>query len=267
VDVSARGDPLEARSLGEKAAKKRLYFRLFEGFAVRGAAAMLYGSEDERRRSAGAGGTKAIVVPNPLEPRPRCRPRAVYLQDRWKLPPSSRIVGVSGRIHPQKGFDILIPALARTDPRVCCVVFGPDDGSYARSLVRSAAEHGVAERFRVIGHLDGDELENTYAALDLLVLPSFGESFGNVVLESLAQGTEVMLSSAVPLAAYVESNGFGTVVAEPSAAAWSTALSEWASRGTEFDPERAADRVRKDFDRNAIGRRLYDALREVVDSG
>jgi glycosyltransferase involved in cell wall biosynthesis len=44
---------------------------------------------------------------------------------------------------------------------------------------------------------------------DLLVLPSHDENFGNVVIESLSQGTPVLLSPFVGLHDYVEKNNFG----------------------------------------------------------
>ncbi|HYK77186.1 MAG TPA: glycosyltransferase, partial [Daejeonella sp.] len=45
----------------------------------------------------------------------------------------------------------------------------------------------------------------------LLILPSHDENFANVVIESLAMGTAVLLSEKVGLAQYVKENNWGWV--------------------------------------------------------
>ena len=42
------------------------------------------------------------------------------------------------------------------------------------------------------GYLQGEDLAEAYASSDLMVFPSATETFGNVVLESLACGTPVI---------------------------------------------------------------------------
>ncbi|ADU31566.1 glycosyltransferase family 4 protein [Evansella cellulosilytica] len=45
------------------------------------------------------------------------------------------------------------------------------------------------------GYLDGEELASAYSSADLFVFPSTSETFGNVVLESLASGTPAIVSN------------------------------------------------------------------------
>jgi glycosyltransferase involved in cell wall biosynthesis len=256
---------LETRSLSEKAVKKRLYLRLVEMRTIRGAAAILVTSHAEHQRSRPVtGDVPAIVLPNAVDPQPRRNPPGGFLHDRLGIDRRRRIVGMSGRIHPRKGFDVMVPALARSDPNLHLVAFGPDDG-FAAAVRRLARDCGTQERVHLLGHLEGSELQDVYASLDLLALPSAGESFGNVVLEALAQGTEVMVSSEVPLAGYVADHRLGSVIPELSSAAWSRALSDWAARGEPFNSIRATRRVREDFDVESIGRRCLEALRNVLE--
>ena len=49
-----------------------------------------------------------------------------------------------------------------------------------------------------IGPVQGEQKEALYANAYLTVLPSHAESFGNVVMESLAQGTPVVASTNAP---------------------------------------------------------------------
>ncbi len=256
---------LEARSLSEKAFTKRLYLQLVESRTLRGAAATLFSSEMEHARSRSVtGDLPAIIVPNALEPGEPRNPLPGLLHERLALPRDRLLVGISGRINPRKGFHLLVPALADADRRIHCVFVGPDDGGHMSAVERLATESGVRKRIHFLGHVEGNELDDVYASLDLLALPSLGESFGNVVPESLAQGTEVMVSEEVPLAGYVEERGFGTVVTAATTEAWRTALNAWAARPSEFDGERAARVVRADFDLEAVGRDCLEQLRTIA---
>lgn len=96
-----------------------------------------------------------------------------------------------------KGQDVLLAALARLrdlDWR-CTLVGSPDrDPVLVDELRKRAADGGVADRVRFAGELVGSELEAAYAAADLLVLPSFSETYGLVVTEALARGLPVVAS-------------------------------------------------------------------------
>jgi glycosyltransferase involved in cell wall biosynthesis len=61
------------------------------------------------------------------------------------------------------------------------------------------------------GAVYGDEKFQLLAAHDLLVLPSFNENFANVVIESIAVGTPVLISDQVGLHQYVSRHHLGLV--------------------------------------------------------
>ena len=98
----------------------------------------------------------------------------------------------AGRLHHQKGFDILIRALsclkARQDFRL--VILGA--GSEEAALRHLASDLDVSDRVRFAGFVD-----NPYpwiAAADIFVLPSRWEGFGHVLVEAMALGTSVIAS-------------------------------------------------------------------------
>jgi len=140
------------------------------------------------------------------------------------------------------------------------VAFGPDHDGYLAELIALSGELGVRDRFHFLGYLRDRDLRSVYASIDLLVLPSFGESFGNVVIESLQQGTEVMVSRHVALADYVRATRLGRVVQDNEPEAWSESIRAWATAREGFDGTRAARRVREDYDLDRCGRRLLEAL-------
>lgn len=65
------------------------------------------------------------------------------------------------------------------------------DGPLAKELRET-----VPENVTFTGYLQGENLAEAYACSDLMVFPSATETFGNVVLESLACGTPVIGANA-----------------------------------------------------------------------
>ncbi|MCB9155579.1 MAG: glycosyltransferase family 4 protein [Caldilineaceae bacterium] len=69
------------------------------------------------------------------------------------------------------------------------------DGDLKISLIRQAQSLGVGERTHFLGNIPNQQLPPYYAAADVTVLPSSPpESFGMVLIESMACGTPVIAS-------------------------------------------------------------------------
>lgn len=109
------------------------------------------------------------------------------------LPGSPALLAV-GRLCPQKGFDLLLPALATlraSSPgaHLTVVGTGPDEAA----LREQAARLGLADRVTFHGFV-----ENPYPlmrAADVFVLSSRYEGFPNAALEALACGTPVVAAA------------------------------------------------------------------------
>ncbi len=61
-------------------------------------------------------------------------------------------------------------------------------------MVRLSAQLGISNKVLFAGFVRGKELTALYRAADLYVMPSVSEPFGIAPLESLVQGTPVLLS-------------------------------------------------------------------------
>ncbi|MBB5714090.1 glycosyltransferase [Sphingomonas aerophila] len=94
-----------------------------------------------------------------------------------------------GHLIDRKGHDFAIRAVAGL-PGVTLMIAG--DGPREAALKRLAAERGVADRVRFLGHVDQAQLPALYGAADVTTLCSDREGIANVLLESIACGTPLV---------------------------------------------------------------------------
>jgi glycosyltransferase involved in cell wall biosynthesis len=144
-------------------------------------------------------------------------------------------------VTPHKGHNDLLDALATLADlswRCTCV------GSLDRDPVfAGAVQRRVNGRVEFTGPRIGSELEGTYAAADLLVLPSHAETYGMVVTEALARGVPVI---ATDVGGVSEALGDGGVLVRPGdPAALAAALRAWLSDGELRGRLRTAARERR----------------------
>lgn len=121
-----------------------------------------------------------------------------------------------GRVNWKKGLDRLIPALASV-PEANLVVAGNDEEEYVPALQAIASKAGVAGRVRFVGEVRGWAKAELMRRAALLVLPSYSENFGNVVLEAMAEGCPVAVTAGVGLAPTVAAAGAGVVLPDEPA--------------------------------------------------
>lgn len=94
-----------------------------------------------------------------------------------------------GRLHRNKGFDVLLEALARA-AHVHLWLAG--DGPERVALERRARQVGVESRVRFLGWRD--DVPSLLAACDFLVVPSRQEPLGNTIVEAWAASRPVIAS-------------------------------------------------------------------------
>ena len=120
-----------------------------------------------------------------------------------------------GRIHPVKALDNLLSALALSrqflDSDFVLKIVGDDDNAHGEQLKKQTDELGLQHKVQFLGHIESEAKQKLYANARFTVLPSHTENFGNVVIESLAQGTPVIASKGTPWEMLeVEKAGFWT---------------------------------------------------------
>lgn len=172
--------------------KKRLFWWLFQGPAVR-AAACLHATGEQEYRDLRRSGLHApvAVIPNGVE-LPLERPAGD--------PDAPRRLLYLGRLHPIKGIDVLLRAWRRVQLELAgweLEIAGPDVAGYERRLRQLGGELGV-ERAFFTGPAYGDDKTAAFWRADLYVLPSRSENFGLTVGEALAHGLPVITTRGTP---------------------------------------------------------------------
>jgi glycosyltransferase involved in cell wall biosynthesis len=166
---------------------------------------------------------RTVVIHNPVD---RGRIVAALGASGSAAAPSHLLsVAAAGRLVDQKGFDLLLDALALAKRRdMQLTILG--DGPLGAELSARAEARGIADRVRFAGFLRNPY--PTVAAADLFVLSSRYEGFPNVVLEALACGTPVVATPAPGGVREILDGIEGCIVAdEVSAQALADALDRW----------------------------------------
>ncbi len=128
-------------------------------------------------------GCRLAVIPNPVHfPLPRAEPVLAPVAGAGR----KRLLAV-GRLHADKGFDLLIQAYARlasSHPGWDLVILG--EGDERRALEAQVREAGLQERVFMPGR--AGNVGDWYESADLYVLTSRFEGLSNTLLESMASG-------------------------------------------------------------------------------
>jgi len=119
-----------------------------------------------------------------------------------------------GRLHPKKGIDLVIAAMAKLPGHVTLDIYGDGPAPYVDALQRQAA--ALEGRVRFHGAVEATAKTAAFHAADLFVLPSHSENFGIVVAEALAHGVPVLTTRATPWQGVMH-HDCGLVIADPCA--------------------------------------------------
>ncbi len=145
------------------------------------------------------------------------------LPEEYGLPPGSQIVGVIGRLEPEKGHPTLIdawPLVLRVVPNAILLIVG--EGSRREALEQQVAGLGIARQVIFAGRRD--DVPEVTAALDVAVLPSYREAQGLTILEAMALSRPVVASNVGGIPEMIEDGRTGLLVPPHDAPALAAAL-------------------------------------------
>ena len=169
-----------------------------------------------------------------------------------------------GRISWKKGLDRLIRAFPAVDD-ADLVIAGYDEDGHQAVVERLASQARIAARVRWVGPVEGDAKHELLRQARCLVLPSYNENFGMVVVEAMAARRPVVVTPEVGLADVVRDSGSG-LVAEGEPAALAAAIN-WILRNPADAERMGAAGVRTVRDRylwSAVARRTLQLYEECL---
>jgi D-inositol-3-phosphate glycosyltransferase len=151
------------------------------------------------------------------------------------LPHNSLVVTFVGRIQPHKGPEVLIRAtseLVKHSPllrhKLIVNIIGGASGANTEEVDRLkelATWLGIDDVVRFAPPVPRADLAQWYRAADLVVVPSYSESFGLVALEAQACGTPVVATAVGGLRTAVADGISGVLVDGHDPKAWSSVIS------------------------------------------
>jgi glycosyltransferase involved in cell wall biosynthesis len=108
-----------------------------------------------------------------------------------------------GRIHPIKALEALIEACSLSEAFLNgpyqLFITGDSNNEYGDLLKRKVKEYQLEKKVLFMEHVaDVAKKNKLFAEAAFTILPSHSENFGNVVVESLANGTPVIASTGTP---------------------------------------------------------------------
>jgi glycosyltransferase involved in cell wall biosynthesis len=173
------------------------------------------------------------------------------------------------RLHPVKGLELFLEVFLEVTRGEAfkhwhLVIAGDGEAGYVASLKRLVQEQEGQDRVFFPGWLEGAKKNAALRGAALLALPSHQENFGLSVVEAMACGVPVLLSTQVNLAVEIEAAGAGWSVPLERAA-----LLEILARILQAEGERArrgqagSQLVRRRFLWSAVAAELaalYDAI-------
>jgi len=180
--------------------------------------------------------------------------------------PLALFVGALDQAHRFKNVDGLIRAFARVPlPEARLWIVG--DGGLRPELEALARRLGLGERVQFLGKHPPSALPPLFRAADVSVLPSTGvESFGLVLLESMACGTPVIAAALPGVRTLVEEGVDGHLAAVGDEADLARLL-ELRLRGrdqAEAMGRKAREKVLREYDWGVIAGRLEETYRSVL---
>lgn len=201
--MSPRGDLMEW-SLQQKSLKKKIYIHLIEKQLIKRAAAIHCTSQDEMEQYQRLNfQSPAFIIPNGVNlTQFSALPERGALRKKLGISDSAAISLFVGRLHKMKGLDHTVTefaSVARAHKDAHLIVAGMDEDGSGLRAQEQVKRLDLQEHVHFLGALYGNDLLQAYADSDLFVLLSHRENFGMVVVEAMASGLPVLLSSGVAL--------------------------------------------------------------------
>ncbi|HVF40556.1 MAG TPA: glycosyltransferase family 4 protein [Gemmatimonadaceae bacterium] len=239
--------------------------------ALRAANRIVVVSEWTRQRVLslqGIDGSRIVRLPNTLdESRFTTGLKSSALRERYRLEPDDKVILTVARLdgaERYKGYDRIVSALPALRNRFGKVRFLIVGMGSDRSRIEAVAQtHGVVDAITFAGFVGDSELADHYRLADVFAMPSAGEGFGIVFLESMACGTPVLAGNKDGSVDALDNGRLGKLVDPEDVNAIANGIADLLDRrGPDmwFDPEALHAAVVSTYGRAAFRKRLNEVF-------
>jgi len=168
-------------------------------------------------------------------------------------------LGLLGQISPHKGHDDALEAMRLLGDGYRLLIAGKGDADYVEKLKEKA--RGLPVTFS--GFVD---LPEFFSAIDVLLVPSWEEPFGIVLLEAMASGIPVISTATGGPLDIVRNGETGLLVPPKNAAALADSIRHLSSSAELRSSivQAALDRVKKEYDIGQVVPRIEEFYRELA---
>jgi len=229
---------------------------------------------DEVRRYLSVDAARTVILPTPIDledvDRPVSRAARDAILQRLDVGSSKTVFLSVGRLESNKGFSILVDALARVRERLPAdwlwILVG--SGPEASRLSRRLSELGLTRHVRLAGSVSDEELSALYDRSDVFLHPTLYEGSSLVTLEAMAHAKPIVATTAGGIPDKVAPGRTGFLVPPGDADAFGAAILEamsvrdrWADMGRE-----GRRRVESAFSWSGRIESLVNVYRELLET-
>jgi glycosyltransferase involved in cell wall biosynthesis len=190
-------------------------------------------------------------------------------RQKLKIAPEAFVLGHLGRLAPEKNLAYLTSAAIKTCQVLDHAIFlVAGTGSAKEKVQADFAAAGLKDRLVMTGKLQGDDLVDCYAAMDLFVFASTSETQGMVLTEAMAAGRPVIALDAPGAREVVVDQVNGRLLAQTATVEeFAKAIIDAATASDRLDEwQQQALQTAKEFSRQASAERLEAVYREALES-
>ncbi len=183
-------------------------------------------------------------------------------RDSFDTPADQPVLLAAGRLHENKGFDVLLQALTQVESATLWLA---GDGPLALSLKQQARELGVTDRVRFLGWRD--DVGALMQAADQFICPSRHEGLGSIVVEAWFRGVPLIATASQGPGELISDGEDGLLTPIDDSGALAAAINQLLQNPGEAQAmaRRGRQTYRERFSRAVISRAYGELYRGLVD--
>jgi glycosyltransferase involved in cell wall biosynthesis len=171
--------------------------------------------------------TAIEVIPTGVDAQRMGQGDSSSIRERMKIPPGVQVIGHTGRLAPEKNLQFLAEAVAEfmdCHPKTHFLVVG--EGPSRNEIESVFKNSSLNSNLHFTGSLKGQDLVDSYHAMDVFAFASKSETQGMVLVEAMAAGVPVVALDAPGARDVVTHNKNGWLLDSDNSAAFVSALKQ-----------------------------------------